>query len=55
MAIVKLSKLRLYGMNEDKDLVVDLIYKSNLVHINDIKKTNGLKKILNEEELNEYK
>ena len=51
MAIVRLSKLELYGVNEDKDLVLDILYKSKLVHIKNIKKVNHLQKADNENKL----
>ena len=54
MAIVKLSKLELYGINEDKDSVLDVLYKSKLVHIKDIKKGNNLQKVNNENKLLDY-
>ncbi|MBQ8424786.1 MAG: hypothetical protein IJX17_02040 [Clostridia bacterium] len=55
MAIVKLSKLKLYGLSEDKKLITDLIYKSNLVHIKKVEMVSGLTNFFNENKLLEYK
>ena len=54
MAIVKLSKLKLYGMVEEKTEVVDLLYKSNLVHIKDVNNIPGMTKNSNESKIAEY-
>ena len=48
MAIVKLSKFRLYGMNEDKDSVIDVLYKSKLLHIKNIDNVKGVTKDFDE-------
>ena len=54
MAIVKLSKLKLYGMKEDKDAIVDAIYKSKLVHVKNIVGVNGLSKSSSDSAVLEY-
>lgn len=55
MAIVKLSKLKLYGLSEDKKQITDLIYKFNLVHIKKVENVPGLASFFNESKLLEYK
>ena len=54
MAIVKLSKLKLYGMNEEKNKIIDMLYKSKLVHVESVKNISGLKNYYNENESLEY-
>ena len=53
MAIVKLLKFKLYGLSEEKNQVIDMLYNLKLVHIKDLKKVDGLTKQVDENELME--